>query len=55
MKKFERNEVIYKQGEEGHHYFFMIRGCASLLSKRADFGNFTLYLRSYYDGDAFGE
>lgn len=27
----------------------------SLLSKRADFGNFELYLKSYYDGDFFGE
>ena len=54
-RKFERNDVIYKQEEEGHHYYYMLRGSVSMLSKRADFGNFDLYIKSYYDGDCFGE
>lgn len=54
-KRYGQNEVLYRQGEEGHFYYFMIRGSVSLLSNRSDFGNFDLYLRSYYDGDVFGE
>jgi CRP-like cAMP-binding protein len=50
-----RNDVIYRQGDEGHYYFFMLKGSVSLLSRRADFGNFDLFLKSYYDGDFFGE
>jgi len=26
-----------------------------MLSKRSDFGNFDLFIRSFYDGDCFGE
>lgn len=33
----------------------MLKGSVSLLSNRADFGNFDLYLKSYYDGEFFGE
>jgi hypothetical protein len=54
-RRFSRNDVLYRQGEEGHHYFLMLKGSVSLLSNRADFGNFDLYLKSYYDGDFFGE
>ena len=55
LRWFKRNEVIYQQGAEGHNYFYMIRGSVSMLSNREDFGNFDLYLRSYYDGSVFGE
>ena len=55
LRRFARNEVVYRQGEEGHHYYLLVRGSVSLLSRRADFGNFELYLKSYFDGDFFGE
>jgi CRP-like cAMP-binding protein len=54
-KLVPRDTVLYKQSEEGHHFYILIRGSVTLLSNRADFGNFDLYLRSYYDGDVFGE
>lgn len=55
LKKFQKNDVIYQQGTEGQCYYYLIRGSVSMLSNRADFGNFDLYLKSYYDGDVFGE
>jgi CRP-like cAMP-binding protein len=54
-RRVGRDEVIYRQGEEGHHFYVMLRGSVTMLSNRADFGNFELYLRSHYDGDVFGE
>jgi len=54
-KTIPRDAVIYSQNEEGHHYYVMLRGSVTMLSNRADFGNFDLFLRSYYDGDVFGE
>ncbi len=54
-KKVNKNEVLYNQGEEGLFYFYMLRGSVTMLSKREDCGNFDLFIKSYYDGDCFGE
>ncbi len=55
FRKIAKNEIIYTQGQEGHNYYYMLRGSVTLLANRQDFGNFELFLRSYYDGDCFGE
>lgn len=54
-RKVTKNEVLYTQGEEGQCYFYMLRGSVTMMSRREDCGNFELFIKSYYDGDCFGE
>lgn len=55
FRKVSKNEVLYTQGEEGQCYYYMLRGSVTMLSRREDCGYFELFLKSYYDGECFGE
>ncbi len=40
LKDISKNEFIYKQGDTGLYFYYLIRGSVTLLAKREEFGNF---------------
>ncbi|CDW79852.1 tpr repeat-containing protein [Stylonychia lemnae] len=55
LKQYDPNKILYRQGTRGSVYYFLLRGSITLLSKRREFGNFELFIKSQYDGELFGE
>lgn len=54
-KEAKKNEVVFKQGQKGKSFFYLLKGSVTIMTKGEEFGNFEIALKSHYDGEMFGE
>ena len=55
LRVYEKDEIIFRQGDPSPSFFFMLRGTVSYQVTKSDMGNVPCIIKIIYDGQDFGE
>lgn len=55
LKIFEKEEVIFKQGDYSSEFYVLLRGSVSLILNKEEYGHLPIIICTIYDGKEFGE